>query len=253
MNFKIIVEIYIGKTRPDFSKTPVFRPRPLSRWIIHTNDFEVNVYGSIWGENLVLNLGNHMSVYRQPRSSLWWQLNQTMSPINPHFQPQSVKVSASSITGNFGEVLTILALESRINLPRFMNICHLTSRYGGKSPDLFLESNPLLNTYQRKFQIKNTLVRPNLPDFMPGECKNNDFLKALKQIAVYWFNNQTSPDYGFGLVSSINFRQSNEIYLSFNLLIPRDIPKLRSQLTSETIANAVKQEHFRETHYGFKS
>ncbi|MEO4052950.1 hypothetical protein [Solibacillus sp. CAU 1738] len=253
MKFEIKARLFIGNSRIDLKNYPSFRPRPLVEWIINTNDFELNMYGSLWGESLVLDLGNHLSVYRQ-KSSLWWALNQTVSPINPSYAPQTGKTAGSSVTGNFGEVLTILALESLVPYPEFLGICHITSKYGKRSPDIFVETTPLIDVHNKKFKNKKKTSpsRSNWPSSIPGECKNSDFLEALRQLAVYWFYSQSSDDFGYGLISTINYEESNEIMVNLNLIIPKDIPKLRGILISEKDAKGLKQKDLKDVMYGFE-
>lgn len=244
--------LFIGKSRINLGRKPPFRPRPLAEWTINTNDFELNMYGSLWGESLVLDLGNHLSIYRQ-RKSLWWSLNQTISPINPTYESQTGKIAGSSVTGNFGEVFTILALEAILPYPTFLGICHITSKSGKRSPDIFVETTPLINVYDRKFRTKkrNIPTRPVLPSTIPGECKNSNFLEALRQLAVYWYYSPHSLDYGYGLISTIDYKESNEIMVNLNLIIPKDIPLLRSNLISEKYAKGLKQEDLEDIMYGF--
>jgi hypothetical protein len=253
LEFVIRAMLFIGKSRIDFKRKPPFKPRPLAEWTIVTNDLEINMYGSLWGESLVLQLGNHLSVYRQS-GSLWWALNQTISPINPSYEPQTGKVAGSSVTGNFGEVFTILALESLLPFPRFLGICHITSSYGKRSPDIFLETAPILDFYNQKFKNKKKTMplRPDLKPLIPGECKNSDFLSALRQLAVYWYFSPRSPDYGYGLISTVDYKQPNEIVVNLNLIIPKDITKLQSILTSEKVAKEIKQKDLEDVLYGFK-
>ncbi|PFE93428.1 hypothetical protein [Bacillus thuringiensis] len=249
MYFKMTANLFIGKTRPDYKKTPAFKPRPLARWRIDTNDSELNIYGSLWGESLVLQLGNHLSIYRQPES-LWWALNQTISPIHPAYKPQHLKVAGTSIAGNFGEVFTILALESQISYPNFLNVCHITSVSNSSSPDLFLETEPFVQVYNQKFNKRK--IRPELVPFIAGECKNSDFSKAFRQLAAYWSSYPSSGDFGYGLISTIDYKQPNELIVNFNLIIPRDESKVKSILASkdkkQLRLNSIK---VKEAFYGF--
>ncbi|PEE56866.1 hypothetical protein CN277_11045 [Bacillus cereus] len=83
------------------------------------------------------------------------------------------KKPASSVSENFGEVLTILSLESKV-APKPLYVSHLTSIKSGRRaiqcPDLIVEPTPLLSDYSI-FQVSNPALPP-LPDFIPGECKN---------------------------------------------------------------------------------
>ncbi|WHX40371.1 hypothetical protein QNH36_22465 [Mesobacillus sp. AQ2] len=250
---KLVIKLFIGNSRVNFSRTPSFKPRPISQWKIESSTFELNMYGSLWGESLVLQLGNHLSVYRQ-KGSLWWALNQTISPINPSYEPQTGKTAGSSVTGNFGEVFTILALESLKPTSQFLGVCHITSTSGKRSPDLFVETSSIIDSYNDKFKLKkrSSPLRPDLPPLIPGECKNSDFLNALRQLAVYWYNSPGSRDYGYGLISTIDYKQPDEIFINLNLIIPKDDSLLRSMLVSEEVAKKIKQEDLEGIMYGFK-
>lgn len=244
--FNINVDIIIGK-----SSGPV-----LNSWlpVLSTNDIEIDRYGSIWGESEVLNLGAHFDIYS---SNSFGTMGNTIGTTTTYAPPPNITISTlkspgSSISGNFGEVLTILALENKV-APNPLRVCHLTSTIRGigaiKCPDLLLESTPFVDDYLT-FRSRNLGAPLSLPEIIPGECKNNDYLKALRQLAQYWAEiTVASPAYGFGLISSIDYR-SNPPSIKFNLLIPEDINRLENLLTT-TPVEELRQRDFRGCLYGF--
>ncbi|KPL57647.1 hypothetical protein [Rossellomorea vietnamensis] len=242
--FTIDVEIRIGKENASVFNT----------WIppVHTNDIELDRYGSLWGENEVLFLGAHYDIYSSSSfTSLGNRIGATTHSVPTSYTISNAKSPGGSVSGNFGEVLTILALESKIT-PRPLRVCHLSSVLSGagaiKCPDLILESSPLSSDYLA-FRTTNPTAPTFLPDIIPGECKNNAYLKALRQLAQYWIEiSSASPIFGFGLISSINYR-TNQV-IKFNLLVPEDKPALISLLGSKPV-DELKQRDFRGILYGF--
>jgi len=217
-----------------------------------TSDIDIDTYGSIWGEKQILQLGMHFNIYNQYNT---WYLNNQLSLIpNSSILPSSVimansKLPGASVSGNFGEVLTIMALEKKVS-PNYLRICHLCPRPGVqiKCPDLLLETAPFFQEYNDYIRNSRQALPP-LPPLIPGECKNSDFLGALRQLSVYW--NQIGPRsalFGYGLISTINYRQNAT--LKFHILVPLDKPKLESTLVSKPV-NELIQKDFRGGLYGF--
>lgn len=234
MNHNIKVDVIIGKKQKIGSWNPA----------ISTTDVEISKYGSIWGERQVLDLGSHYNLYSQYGTQAW-KLQSQASPtavagLPPQLQVTPNKLPGGSVSGNFGEVLTILALETRV-LPRPLTICHLCPEPGFtklKCPDLLLETAPLQQdylTFQQYYQ--NSLFSfvqqpPNLPDFVPGECKNSDFNGALQQLAAYWrLVGPSSAVFGFGVISQINYKKGQ---LELHILVPCDCTALASLLMQPT-------------------
>ncbi|EEK75682.1 hypothetical protein P5808_05340 [Bacillus cereus] len=220
MNHRIQIHIRIG------SKID------LENFYYYTDDWELDALGSQWGERMVLNLGQHFNVYRNQIASEW-ALSNTLTTASSHLtapilvNPFTINIEkdyGSSISGNFGEVLTIQALKLLSPSVRY-NICHLKSGTDTKTPDLFLNSDAFISIYgdyRKKCKPKD---RPpaELPNYMPGECKNTQYIEAIRQIASYWrIVGENSDDFGFGLVSNLAFRNISEPKITFTLLIRRE-------------------------------
>jgi hypothetical protein len=236
---------------------------------LSTDDIEVDMLGSMWGETQILQLGAHLDIYTNYRGRGTWSLANRVGIPPPRTLANSIvpamsKRPGSSVSGNFGEVLTILALQSKVK-GRDLRICHLCPAQGGpniKCPDLLLESTPLKEDYDifkagldpdicnrcaGKHAIPVPL--PDLPLFMPGECKNSDFPGALRQLASYWKGvGASSPVYGFGLISSIKYQRPPRLKL--NLLVPVYGARLTSLLAGKPNANLTGDD-FQGILYGF--
>lgn len=242
-NHSINVEVRVGRENTSL----------VDNWTELINDLQIDRYGSVWGESEVLFLGSHFNLYS---SGIFNKLGGSVHTSTTHVIPLSmmvnhVKKPASSVSGNFGEVLTILSLESKI-APRPLIVSHLTSVVAGrgsiKCPDLIVESAPLLPSYFM-FRKANPTAPP-LPNLIPGECKNNAYLKALKQLAQYWKEiGCGSQLFGFGLISSINYNSSPLI--KFNILVPKNRAKLALLLYSKKSIDKLVQNDFKGCLYGF--
>jgi hypothetical protein len=240
----IDVEIRVGRENA----------QPKNTWTtpLLTNDLEIDRYGSVWGESEFLYLGSHFNLYS---SGTFTTLGGRVPAPASHIVPTSImstptKKPASSVSGNFGEVLTILSLESKV-APKSLYVSHLTSIKAGRRaiqcPDLIVESTPLLSDYSI-FQASNPAL-PALPDFIPGECKNGAYLKALRQLSRYWEEiGSRSPLFGFGLISSINYQFPPSI--KFNILVPENTANLAFLLYTNSIKKLV-QDDFKGCLYGF--
>ncbi|MBV9786749.1 MAG: hypothetical protein JOZ51_01135 [Chloroflexi bacterium] len=253
MKHKIQIDIFIGKKCKIRSWSP-----PLS-----TTDVEISKYGSLWGERQVLDLGPHYNLYSQYGAQTWDLQSQAtltaLAALPEELEPTPYKLPGGSVSGNFGEVLTILALETRI-LPRPLTVCHLCPKPGFKRlkcPDLMLETAPLQPEYavfqqsfQSSFWPEDQL--PQLPDFIPGECKNADFNGALQQLATYWrLVKEQSLVFGFGLISQIDYKKSR---LELHILVPRDRAALASVIMqSDFDPKTLKPAHIAGSMYGFKT
>lgn len=248
-DYDVVIKFFVGRpNRQNGNKNLCFSCS------MSINDMDITSYGSIWGENQVLHLGSHFEVYsRKNRYQKRWNLYNTISkniPIYSGIEVQTQKKPASSVSGNFGEVLSIMALEHMV-APRQLQVCHLTSKIKGrnasKCPDLLVESRPFKKPY-KKFKKKNPNA-PELPAFLPGECKNNYSIRALRQLTSYWLEIGPQADtYGFGFISCINYADpsnSIEIYL----LIPKNKAKLQKLLSNN--AN-ITHEDFKGCFYGFE-
>jgi hypothetical protein len=245
--------------------------RPFNTWLpqLSTDDIEVDMLGSVWGERQVLHLGAHLDLYTNYRGRGTWPLSNPMGspPSNslaPSMEPAMSKLPGSSVSGNFGEVLTILALQSRIN-GRPLRICHLCPKRNSpniKCPDLLLESTPLVddyNIFRGNFDPRmcgrcgsrhaNPVPLPDLPLFMPGECKNSDTKGALRQLASYWKDvGDGSPVYGFGLISTIRYQRPP--WLKLRLVVPVHRSRLTAVLASKA-NGSLEPADFRGCLYGF--
>lgn len=242
-NHSLKVEVRVGRENTSF----------VDNWTEIINDLQIDRYGSVWGESEVLFLGSHFNLYS---SGIFNKLGGSVHTSTKHVIPSSIMVNhvkkpASSVSGNFGEVLTILSLESRI-APRPLIVSHLTSVVAGrgsiKCPDLIVESTPILPGY---FEFrKGNPEAPLLPNLIPGECKNNAFLKALKQLVQYWKEiGCRSQLFGFGLISSINYNSPPLIKL--NILVPKSRTELALLLYSQKAIDELVQNDFEGCLYGF--
>jgi hypothetical protein len=256
----IEVKVHMGNKR-----------RPIRTWdpLLSTDDLEVDMLGSIWGERQILHLGAHLDLYTNYMGRGTWGIGNrigTLPPniLAPSMEPAMSKLPGSSVSGNFGEVLTILALQSRIK-GRDLRICHLCPVRGGpniKCPDLLLESAPLADDYdifRGRFDPRmcsrcgrrhvNPVPLPNLPLFMPGECKNSNSVGALRQLASYWKEvGDSSPVYGFGLISTVRYQRPPALKL--RLLVPVHRAGLTAVLASKVNADLGPAD-FRGCVYGF--
>lgn len=227
---RINIELYIGINKSVFQTWPV----------VETTDTEIDKYGAIWGEREVLQLGAHFNVYRRyPRGRRLRNRILVGSGIPASFEPLPNKLPGSSVSGNFGEVITILALEAQL-LGRSLLVSHLCPARGHKElrcPDLIFEAAPLTQVYNsfrasfQQTQLWDTenITFPDLPLYLPGECKNQNVRGAVGQMAQYWKEaGSQNPAFGFGLISSINYR--DQPVLKMFLLIPRDKAQLYAVL-----------------------
>lgn len=203
-----------------------------------------------------MQLGDHFDVYSQYGINQWPLVGRvgavSTGVVPPSMKPANSKLPGASISGNFGEVLTVMALEAKV-APRNLQICHLCPVQGHtkiKCPDLLLETSPFKRNY-KIFKNKTTPSPPDMPQLIPGECKNNDFLKALRQLARYWVEvGPSSPVFGFGLISSINYR--TPCNLKFNLLVPMNKAGLYTLLTSSSDkTDTLRQWELTGLLYGF--
>lgn len=250
-NHAISTQLYIGLGR---------RKILLQSWstTLAVTDVEIDTYGSIWGERQVLNLGSHFNLYSNYDPNQWQIGNQMglfgLNVLPSTAQIASLKLPGGSISGNFGEVLTVLALQAKVppRRNRSLRVGHLCPTPGNtsvKCPDLLVETAPLeqeYNEYSSRFE--NTL--PRLPQFLPGECKNSDTLGALRQIITYWQSSgANNACFGFGLISSIHYRSPSSI--TFNLLVPRNVENLNNLLSQPGFdVQTIKQAHMQGILYG---
>lgn len=255
--YNITVDVYVGGTRA--AKVNSWNPS------LSTSDVDINKYGSVWGERQVLRLGTHFNIYKnypQPAWSLSSSISSASSSVIPTSLRQATdKLPAGSVSGNFGEVLTIMALEWKI-APRALRICHLCPSSNCpniKCPDLLVESYPLKQDYKIfKNPPSTSLPRPpnlpipprNLPTYIPGECKNSDFLGGLRQLAKYWMEiGSKSPIFGFGFISRIDYRSCS---LKINLMVPLNSNGLGTMLAQPGLdENDLIQSDFKGLLYGF--
>lgn len=269
-----------------FKVTVFVGQEKVRRWSpdLQVDDIQVDKAGSLWGEKQILHLGAHLDVYTHYRRGTTrgrWRSGgtvsastagtlRTTSTLPPSYDPALGKLPGSSVSGNFGEVITILALEAKKRRRRALQICHLCPRQGLtnlKCPDLLLESAPLQPDYEL-FKLKrlhglcsicglascaspvSPVLLPPLPLFMPGECKNTNFLGALRQLVTYWQEaKQGSPVYGYGLISTIRYQRPPELKL--HLMVPENAAALDTLLSGITSVDDLHQANFRGILYGF--
>lgn len=210
--------------------------KEVARWNEAITDQEISMYGSIWGECQVLSLGDHYNVYTETEQANWFFPPRLTQPT--FFSHTGVSIAPSkkhggSVSGNFGEVFTIIALEA-MNNNNPIRICHLSSQ--NKCPDLFLESAPLLKYYQ----LSNVTL-PLLPDLIPGECKNTGFIKAVRQLVSFWNDIGRSNDvFGFGIISNIEYKQRKA--LTITILAPIDKLALELKVCSKPLADITQAD-----------
>jgi hypothetical protein len=226
------VELYVG-----LGKQKVH----LQSWssVVDTTDTEINAYGSIWGERQVLNLGSHFNIYSQYKASQWGIANQLglfpLQSIPTMMNVASSKLPGGSVSGNFGEVLTVLALQAKVppRKQRALRVGHLCPKPGHaniKCPDLLIETEPIRKDYDL-YRTAYAPDLPELPELIPGECKNDDHLGAMRQIVSFWGDlDPFSSGFGFGLISSISY--ANPPSIRFNLLVCEDDYQLYCKMTS---------------------
>lgn len=245
----IAVDLYVGPKQK------------VASWpALQTTDLQINWYGSLWGERQVLDLGYHFTVYKEYKKSAWILADQ-MGYVSPDSLSSATQLAISklpggSVSGNFGEVLTILVLESRLTRPlRVSHLCPIPKHKNLKCPDLLVETTPLQEDYTM-FRNKVApplfpeLMPPPLPDILPGECKNSDFLGALRQIAAYWHGVQVnSPLFGFGLIAQINY--NDPPLLRFTILAPKSTDNLQKLLASRIDTSELISKNFKGSLYGF--
>jgi len=265
-----------------FAVTTLMGKRVMQRWSpdLFIDDIQVDKAGSLWGERQILQLGAHLDIYTHYRRGSprgIWRLGNGLtststntlrvtSMLAPTMQAARGKLPGSSVSGNFGEVVTILALESRKKQRRALQICHLCPSPGNttmKCPDLLLESDPLNGDYAIYMQSgsqggmcikcgrasRRPVTAPTLPLFMPGECKNTNFIGALRQLATYWQQVKSgSPVFGFGLISTIQYQAPPELKL--HLIVPENVARLNTLLAGGAVNNLI-QTSFRGILYGF--
>ncbi|WP_349408729.1 hypothetical protein [Pseudalkalibacillus sp. SCS-8] len=242
VSHKIKVDVIVGKSTAKI----------INSWTpeINTNDLQINRYGSLWGESEVLYLGSHFNLYSSGGFGAFKKTGGSTTKFIPSkMKVLSHKKPATSVSGNFGEVLTILALETKV-APNPLLVSHLTAVKSGtiKCPDLIVESTPLLSDYSL-FTAK-CHTAPALPEFIPGECKNNAFVKAIRQLSKYWYEvGSRSPVFGFGLISRIEYK--NPPNIKFNLLVPLNKVNLAHLLVKEENIDNLTQADFRGCLFGF--
>ncbi|TKH01450.1 hypothetical protein FC682_23080 [Peribacillus simplex] len=189
---------------------------------INITDKTINMFGSLYGESQILDLGNHFNLYHL-KGKKKWRLRGGSTPLSPHI-PSGIllnleKKPGTSVSGNFGEVLTILILK-KLFLPKKLTICHLKSKK--KCPDLMLDSSVFDTYYSSSKTLKYSL--PSLPDILLGECKNTNFPEALTQLATIWYEMgdpsvYKNPLFGFGVISNLYYK-TNPPKIRFSIISP---------------------------------
>lgn len=204
----------------------------------------------MWGERHVLHLGAHFDIYSMTAPASWGLTSSIGTPppgsLPVNMQIADHKLPGSSISGNFGEVLTVFCLESLSRRP--LQIGHLRANVANKSaPDLMIETTPLAHHFQ-----KLGIPYP-IPSIIPAECKNSEFTSALRQICKYWVQATTgSSTFGFGLISNISYRYRSvkTPQVTFYLLAPVSTSALATLLASHP-PDDLRRDDFKGCLYGF--
>lgn len=201
----INLQIRIGNLKAPILQTESVKP---------IKDIVLDAYGTYYGETEILHLGSHLNKYIV---SSFHDINRNR-PTNPHHVlgiPGSTKIpthkkAAPSVSGNLGEVLTCYALEDIAKSSIAINSISALKSGAIRCPDFIVETRPLTAALS---------YLPRLPDYIPCECKNNDFLEALRQLASYWKElPYPHPSFGYGIISSLDY--SGSITLKFNFITP---------------------------------
>lgn len=251
----IKAELYIGLGRKKIAVTS---------WdtMVSLTDNAIDTYGSIWGERQVLNLGAHFNLYSIANRASWQLQHQLgekgLAALPSSVKPAPEKMPGGSVSGNFGEVLTVMVLQQKVpkRRDRSLRVGHLCPTQGfsfQKCPDLLVENGPIKDDYM-KIQ-KQLPSLPNLPPFLPTECKNSDKLGALRQIVEYWrYSSLGSMGYGYGLLSSIKYKNSfiASPSITFNLLVPKQKYGLREILQKPNFKSEdITIKYLKEVLHGF--
>lgn len=191
----------------------------------HCTSKEIDMFGEIYGENLIYHLDRHYEAYRVKeavrKNHPDWKL-----AVRGSFQGIGgigsllYKTRATSISGNVGEGLIIPALKS---ISKRNVIYHrLTSK--SKCPDFLVElDNRIFNKWGISSYPSNTV---NMPIEVKSKFGNdNKFpLQALSQLISYWeimnnagFNNEV----GKGIIARVNLLENSGIIKLF-LFAPKD-------------------------------
>ncbi|MGE8205835.1 hypothetical protein ACQKP0_14865 [Heyndrickxia sp. NPDC080065] len=202
---------------------------------INITDKIINMFGSLYGESQIIDLGNHFNLYHQYGKHKW-HLSKGGKTAVPKSFPKHISINlekkpGTSVSGNFGEVLTIFILK-KLFLPKKLTICHLTSNR--TCPDLILDSS-VIDTYWSSKAPKYSL--PPLPHILLGECKNTKFPEALNQLASIWYEMgppPSNPLFGFGIISNLKYRTVPP-KITFSIISPANDTALYNKL--DDVAN----------------
>ncbi|MED4229508.1 hypothetical protein [Neobacillus cucumis] len=203
---------------------------------LNITDKIITMFGSLYGESQILDLGNHFNLYHLYGKNKW-PIRMGGSPVLPTHFPKHISINlekkpGTSVSGNFGEVLTIFILK-KLFLPKILTICHLTSKK--KCPDLMLDSSVVDTYYSSSKTLKYFL--PPLPHILLGECKNTKFPEALNQLASVWYEMgppPSNPLFGYGIISNLNYKTFPP-KITFSIISPANNTTLYNKL--DDVAN----------------
>lgn len=236
---------------------------PVAEGTFKTSFAELDRYGILWGESLILYVGQHHSYYKNSSSLFVHPISSklTMNPTTG-YQSRTQKIASSGVIGGIGEVLLCLFFEKVIGLSN-SQIAHITyTTTLKKSPDLVIESSAssyLAKLFDPSLPLPNqkihnattaTLIHTELSskswtDHFPIECKTSkkdgqQIDAGLEQLLEYW--NCVSTMNGHGIITRIILEELTTI--SLTLLLPD--PK-KTLPPPATIKDAIKHNKDHKT------
>lgn len=199
-----MIDIECSFFRASQPNNPIGRPH-----IYRVTKSEIGIYGDLYTGNLIRSLGVHYSDYVNAIGAPVWRINNRYrTPSVGRITLHSEKHKSQAVTGNIGEAVVMLALESAMrttNLPFQRMKAHRL-----KCPDFRFFCNWTNIDALWGTTLSSTGI---LPDDMPLEVKthlNKDsgyLLEALEQLVQYWNEcdrNGNQEAVGYGVIARID-------------------------------------------------
>lgn len=194
--------------------------RQLRRLTFTADVQRIGVFGQLFSENLILQLGRHYSLYiTQGNLPVMNILNTYPGVQVANYTMRREKVKAPAVSGAIGESLVMPALTASLRIPaNRLRFHRMTSR--SRSPDYRMETNQALFGVLWK---RPAGFFAQLPADVPVEVKTQirpDQLyppDAYNQLREYWRACLTaSPErVGYGIIARVNLLTSTIRYYLF--------------------------------------
>ncbi|MGW7162643.1 hypothetical protein [Paenibacillus taichungensis] len=187
------------------------------------SDWEIDQFGTLYGENMLLSLGRHFSLYTNGSSSGFEIIRNTYTgrPVGS-FTMLGLKKKAPLVSGNIGEAIAMPALTACCNVP-INQIPFQRFKSTNKCPDYRFETVPYLLSSLWNLPISMFAF---FPSSLPMEVKTHlgnskKFpITALHQLKSYWKEclNFYTDGVGFGVISRVNLKSK---LIRYFLFIPK--------------------------------